>query len=231
MTRDQHSTAVITAQEGGEKRVFPFLELPPEIRNMIYQHILRHDRFITSLSPPALPLLRTSMQIRDEALGIYYAKNTFHLTLKVPAGQVLQKLQKFVDGQQNSIEMRVRHIIFRIDQRSSGCCRVFTIDSRSIGVGRNPYNNPLKDILGYLPFRFLQTDGEDRNPGSRWTDHSSAREEFIARALVLGCGVMFDQALELFDAVWMLADTFPKAKKWISTRTDLPLRFTYTAWL
>jgi hypothetical protein len=175
------------------------------------------------------------MQIRSEALGVYYAENTFHLTLKIPPRQVLQKLQKFVDGKHNAIEMRVREVIFSIDQTSNR-------------GGHYPYNSPFANMLGYLPFRFLPTDGEEKNSASRWTDRSSAREEFIARAQVLGYGPKFAQgklrdiregvydyeltpsALELFDAVWMLADTFPGAKKWISTTTDLPLRFIYTAW-
>lgn len=53
---------------------------------MIYRLILPQGDFKFSLSPPPIPLLRTNMQIRDEALAIYYVNNKFELALRVGAG-------------------------------------------------------------------------------------------------------------------------------------------------
>lgn len=143
---------------------------------MVYRCIpgLREVGFIKSPSPPLIPLLDTNMQIRGEALAVYYEENDFHLTLKVRAGQVLRELQKFVDGKENSIATCVRQIIFTIDQRSVGSL------GNTLGYG----------VLDYLRFRFLSMEREERNP-ARELDRLSARKEFIERALVLGPGPMF----------------------------------------
>ena len=57
-----------------------FLELPGEIRNRIYRHLLVQDTLLVvdeedGITEPAL--LRASSQIRREAITIFYGENTF----------------------------------------------------------------------------------------------------------------------------------------------------------
>ena len=61
----------------------PILELPPELRNRIYDELLICSRAIPlttvtrSLSWRCPALLQTSSQIRCEAASVYYSNNTF----------------------------------------------------------------------------------------------------------------------------------------------------------
>ncbi len=71
---------------------FRFLDLPPEIRNLIYGHLLRlrdsrwrADRLVCSTA-----ILSTCQQIHAEATGILYVENTFDIVVRSmanPAGQ------------------------------------------------------------------------------------------------------------------------------------------------
>ena len=65
-----------------------FLDLPAELRNRIYQDVLVEDedveiqRFAPHVIKPAL--LRTQKQIREEALPVFWAANTFAVRFVVP---------------------------------------------------------------------------------------------------------------------------------------------------
>ncbi|KAK1063081.1 hypothetical protein LTR74_009772 [Friedmanniomyces endolithicus] len=71
---------------------FRFLDLPPELRNLIYGHLLRlrdsrwrADRFVCSTA-----ILSTCQQVHAEATGILYVENTFDIVVRSmasPAGQ------------------------------------------------------------------------------------------------------------------------------------------------
>lgn len=63
----------------------PFLRLPPEVRNLIYEHALRLDDGICELNEeenfPEPALLFTCKTIRTEAIGIFYSVNSFKATM------------------------------------------------------------------------------------------------------------------------------------------------------
>ncbi|KAK8075611.1 hypothetical protein PG997_010274 [Apiospora hydei] len=73
-----------------DKTPFPFLSLPPELRNMVYYLALGDLRAsygpttCTALAPPALT--QTNRQVRAETLSLYYSQNRFHFTLPLPGG-------------------------------------------------------------------------------------------------------------------------------------------------
>ncbi|KAL8678530.1 MAG: hypothetical protein Q9224_007107, partial [Gallowayella concinna] len=59
---------------------FPFLALPPEIRNMIYRYIVRFPKGVVRTTNPTksrLQLWYVNRQIYDEASAIFYHINTF----------------------------------------------------------------------------------------------------------------------------------------------------------
>lgn len=80
--------------EPEEETPLRFLDLPPELRNMIYQftipsnpikvrsqdHIDNTKYIKTTFHFPASPLLQISQQIRTEASDLYYTTATFQLT-------------------------------------------------------------------------------------------------------------------------------------------------------
>lgn len=163
---------------------------------------------------------------------MYYFRNRFYIIMTAPDIQVLQKVQNFVQGLPKTIEAHVRNITFSVHYR---------IDDIS------PYNERLEHFLNHLPYRFILTDGKAGSHGAEWTDYLSARGNFVAElladdaALAPGMlGVMAEnvydrellpRALELFDAAWLLAHTFPEAKKRITTTARLPMgRRAHTLW-
>lgn len=70
----------------------PFLKLPPELRNRIYEAVLTDPYAISavhwdfeiprSTTPEQPPLTRTCRAIRAEALPIFYSSNTFMIGVK-----------------------------------------------------------------------------------------------------------------------------------------------------
>lgn len=65
---------------------FPFLRLPPELRNVIYRLVLvtfdnKGGLFPVFLTQPALT--RVNRQIRKETLGIFYAENKFAMNIHI----------------------------------------------------------------------------------------------------------------------------------------------------
>jgi hypothetical protein len=55
----------------------PFLDLPPELRNRIYDLVFSEFKLelVLSATQPRPPLLRTCRQIRQEASSLYYARS------------------------------------------------------------------------------------------------------------------------------------------------------------
>lgn len=86
----------------------PFLELPPEVRNMIYMELLVHKggekfqvtgnqaRYIRCWGPTSLQMLRTCHQIYQEAAAIYYGLNNFSFTSTTTLMHYLQKIETSV---------------------------------------------------------------------------------------------------------------------------------------
>ncbi|KAK5121504.1 hypothetical protein LTR85_005337 [Meristemomyces frigidus] len=64
----------------------PLLKLAPELRNRIYHEILSSSKPVIldakaqGLRRPNPALLQTCLQVRTEAIGIYYARNVFQAT-------------------------------------------------------------------------------------------------------------------------------------------------------
>lgn len=65
------------------QKPFPFLNLPPDIRNTIYRHTLVHPDATDMASQPALT--RLNQQIRTECLPIYNGENRFSFLLGRPS--------------------------------------------------------------------------------------------------------------------------------------------------
>ncbi|CAK4031743.1 Hypothetical predicted protein [Lecanosticta acicola] len=59
--------------------IFPFLELPPELRNIIYEISLRHDSNPGAELVASPALLCTCKQIYKEARGVLYNQSTLYL--------------------------------------------------------------------------------------------------------------------------------------------------------
>lgn len=75
-------------QEGTVIQTMPFLDLPAEIRNVIYELVCPLHGVATTflgrsscLIPP--PLAKTSRQVRSEVLPIFYGKNVFRIPMNV----------------------------------------------------------------------------------------------------------------------------------------------------
>lgn len=73
-----HSQSLAGTMEAGG---FPFLELPGEVRNNIYRHLLLDDQPIyMPCDPKTTPVhvLRLCRQVFEEATPIFYGENAFH---------------------------------------------------------------------------------------------------------------------------------------------------------
>jgi len=64
------------------------LALPPELRNIIYSHVLPDDiqaiHRPTYNPPHVLNLLHVNRQIRDKTLGLYYGCEHFDIIVEFP---------------------------------------------------------------------------------------------------------------------------------------------------
>ncbi|KAL8993131.1 MAG: hypothetical protein Q9188_007404 [Gyalolechia gomerana] len=83
---------------------FPFLSLPPELRNKIYRHIVHFPTGVIkapSMSP-RLSLYLVSRQFHTEASKVFYTENVFHLQSDTaekgqdPFGPALHRAQRCV---------------------------------------------------------------------------------------------------------------------------------------
>ncbi|KAJ0116600.1 hypothetical protein J7T55_009750 [Diaporthe amygdali] len=81
---------VETATSPTSERFFRFLDLPPEIRNIVYSYStvyraeadhLRVSKCLPNLRQP--PITRVNRQIRNECLAIFYEMHHFSLNLNV----------------------------------------------------------------------------------------------------------------------------------------------------
>lgn len=66
---------VAKLKSGNPNRMYGFLDLPPEVRNRIYGHLLNTG----SLRTCSLGILAVSRQVNTEASGLFYACNTFNV--------------------------------------------------------------------------------------------------------------------------------------------------------
>ena len=77
-----------------------FLDLPPEIRNIIYEYALSGSKPFTAklhFSPPFTGLLRVNKQTYAEAAGYFYAQNVFSFPQSLfDDGSILEKLQTYI---------------------------------------------------------------------------------------------------------------------------------------
>ncbi|KAG6358483.1 hypothetical protein INS49_014367 [Diaporthe citri] len=208
---------------------FPFLSLPPEIRNIVYRETLLKDRLVASLRQPGL--LCANKQIRGEALAMFYSQNKFFLLIIIQSSQVLQKVQEIIQSMPKTIEAHVRDIKVSVH---------YKLDDPS------PCNEHLQYFLDHLPYHFILADRQVGSPEAERTDYSSARKDFIAKLLADGTALTPDmwremdegvydrellpRALERFDVAWLLAHAFPEARKSITTIAHLPLGLAYTFW-
>lgn len=61
-------------------QTLPFFRFPAEIRNEIYRFSVASPEALTSFRQPALT--RASRKLRDESLGIFFAENSFDLSIR-----------------------------------------------------------------------------------------------------------------------------------------------------
>lgn len=160
---------------------------------------------------------------------MYYSQNRFIFYFR-NFGQTLPRVHKFVEDKQATIETHVRHIRLGIHHRVSDL---------------SPYNKRLQHLFRSLPHRFLLHEARMGKPKPEWTDYALAKKEFTAKlkeevmlpgGIVqeisddLYDGVLLPVALELFQAVWLLAHTFPQANKSIYTLSILPVKPSFHMW-
>ena len=67
------------SHENEDQACFPFLQLPGELRQCIYEHVLIHEKPIDRQDPIDLALLQTCRQIYRESWQVYYKCNLFML--------------------------------------------------------------------------------------------------------------------------------------------------------
>ena len=77
-----------------------FLDLPPEIRNLIYEYALSGSKPFTAklhFSPSFTGLLRVNKQTYAEAAGYFYTENVFSFPQSLfDDGSILEKLQTYI---------------------------------------------------------------------------------------------------------------------------------------
>lgn len=85
--RPMTQSAIFSSKEPSNEKCFPFLKLPAEIRNRIYELVGCADgKVYVRFGPQPQPTLRVSLvpsitfvsrQIRNEALAMFYCRNLF----------------------------------------------------------------------------------------------------------------------------------------------------------
>lgn len=84
-------------------RTFRFLDLPAEMRNIVYTELLTFRPKAERICWPAI--LTTCRQVRDEAQDLIYAVNTFDLTLAVKStSYMMGDVQVISNGQKRCID-------------------------------------------------------------------------------------------------------------------------------
>ncbi|KXT13549.1 hypothetical protein AC579_1408 [Pseudocercospora musae] len=84
-SNQQHAhTAAATQLEAEERSIFPFLDLAPELRNMVYEYCTpddgtMRDRDLATLQLPAIT--RVCRQLRQESMGYMFENRAFELCL------------------------------------------------------------------------------------------------------------------------------------------------------
>ena len=96
----------------------PFLALPGELRNRIYQFALVAAKpFAVRLQwnrPPDAALLRVNRQIFDEASGYFYAENTFRFPEALFVGApILQQLRTLYRVSMGRLRM-MRSVVYEV---------------------------------------------------------------------------------------------------------------------
>lgn len=209
---------------------FPLLDLPAEIRNLIYRQALHKDGVIKALKQP--PLLCTNKQIRDEALPMYYADNKFFVSIRAIYDQMPQSIRNFINGPITGIKAHIRHIIILIHYKWPGI------------------NAEHEYILEFTdqPCGVMLSETRVGHPTADWTEYRSAKKTFYAA--LMDEGVLLPDCLDLernkaslesprdifvndhslFEAAWLLAQTFPAATKSVYTMSsiDATSRITYS---
>lgn len=71
--RPTHLELIAKLKSGNPNGMYGFLDLPPEVRNRIYGHLLNTGNLRTC----SLGILAVSRQINSEASGVFYGYNTF----------------------------------------------------------------------------------------------------------------------------------------------------------
>ena len=74
MTAEELDEVIERALCRRDKRFYRFLDLPPELRNLIYCLVVRSDEVKSHISKHIAPsLLSVNRQIRTEFRGLYYS--------------------------------------------------------------------------------------------------------------------------------------------------------------
>lgn len=161
---------------------------------------------------------------------MYYFNNKFFLHFTTWRGPTLPKVHKFVDYKQTSIEMHVQHIKFAVHHKVSDL---------------DPYNEHLQHVFRNLPCGLIFPYARMGKPKAECADYSVTKRKFSAKLReevmlhvdftdVISDGVydgeLLPPALDLFEAVWRLAHTFPEADKSICTMSRLPVEPRFHIW-
>ena len=122
-----HHQQVMRLAVADDQRTFPkFLQLPPEIRNLVYHfHFAAMPRKLRTCSQP--PIARTSTQLRSEALSLFYSTKCIELHFRrVSQGgrhvfRPRHETDLFLGNVPDTSLLSLRHIDLRFERSSSTC--------------------------------------------------------------------------------------------------------------
>ena len=160
------------------------LTLPPEIRNMIYEHVLlgtttidinRHEELRQRTA-----LLRTCQQIRIEALNMFYARNSFRVTISTEYYKHLLKWLQTVQA------TSIGDLLIEL---------VFTDDDHVLHRLRMKCLEQFNQILVSLPNEKLRKDYQrnkeywDESREGQWMQRQSMAIELASTMTTVGLSV------------------------------------------
>lgn len=119
----------------GPEDTFPFLRLPGEIRNLVYDFALaEHEKyhFLDTVQPP--PLASVSRQMRKESLSSFLKSNTFHIILWKNSKDLTTDIQPSTLNWLKDIGLHIpliKHLHISFDQTHDMRNSAFLIDMDS----------------------------------------------------------------------------------------------------
>lgn len=156
------------------------LQLPPELRNQIWRLVLLSSQpilVITPAGPLVEPgLLRTSKALRNEAIGIFYEENVFH----VPVGEFDHStLMRWM----NSSPFRAKQTTKVLLSPSTNWANLMkwlkdTLEYKSVGIVQMPLPGNASNCEFHFTGLLFKVLGKEKEKGRSWQEVEALLEEF-----------------------------------------------------